>query len=231
MCTGGLCGVRTSLQHGSTLRPRRSPVHVASMTEVHSERLDVGPLESFRRAPAQTRHLRLVEPATFRSVVGHSPTGVSVVTTRDNDGCNHGITVSSYASLSLEPPLVLICIDRRSRIHRVLEAAPSYAVNILSADQELVACRFSSCADDRFAGIASSPGKSGDPLIGGALAYLECLIVDEYRGGDHSIFVGAVAYAEAREGLPLLRFRGEYTEPLGPCRIQVDVSTARNDIH
>lgn len=200
------------------------------MRKFRGERLDVGPLESFRRAPAQSDHSGLVEPSTFRAVLGHSPTGVSVVTTRDSDGCNHGITVSSYASLSLEPPLVLICIDRRSRIHRVLLAAPSYAVNILSADQELVARRFSSCADDRFAGTASYPGKSGDPLIGGALAYLECLIVDEYRVGDHSIFVGAVAYAEAREGLPLLRFRGEYTEPLGPCRILADVSSLRNDI-
>jgi flavin reductase (DIM6/NTAB) family NADH-FMN oxidoreductase RutF len=201
------------------------------MTGMRRERLEVGPLESIRRAPAQSHHSGLVEPATFCAVLGHSPTGVSVVTTRDSDGCNHGITVSSYASLSLEPPLVLICIDRRSRIHRVLLAAPSYAVNILSADQELVARRFSSCADDRFAGITSYAGKSGDPLIGGALAYLECLIVDEHRGGDHSIFVGAVAYAEAREGLPLLRFRGDYTEPLAPCRILADVSTARSDIH
>jgi flavin reductase (DIM6/NTAB) family NADH-FMN oxidoreductase RutF len=188
------------------------------MTELSSERLDVSPFESFQQPRAQSPQTGLVEVATFRAVVAHSPTGVSVVTTRDNDGCHHGITVSSYASLSLDPPLVLICIDRRSRIYRALTATHSFAVNILSADQELVARRFASRVDDRFAGVAASPGKSGDLLIVGALAYLECLLVDEFRGGDHSIFVGAVACAEAREGLPLLHFRGEYTAPVAPQR-------------
>lgn len=205
-------------------------VRDAHMTQLRSERLDDSPLESFRLAPGQSPQSGLVAATTFRSVVGHSPTGVAVVTTRDDNGRHHGITVSSYASLSLEPPLVLICIDRRSRIYLALTAARTFSVNILSADQEALARRFASRVDDRFADIAASPGESGDLLIAGVLAYLECVLVDEFRGGDHSIFVGAVSRAKAREGLPLLHFRGRYTEPVGHRKVRADASDVCDDI-
>jgi flavin reductase (DIM6/NTAB) family NADH-FMN oxidoreductase RutF len=154
----------------------------------------------------------LVDATSFRTVLGHSPTAVSVVTTRDADGCNHGITVSSYASLSLEPPLVLACIDCRARIHQVLCSATSFSISVLNAEQESVARRFSSHSDDRFAGIACTVGCSGNALITDALAHLECELVDRHEAGDHSIIIGAVKFARARTGRPLLHFRGAYTE-------------------
>jgi flavin reductase (DIM6/NTAB) family NADH-FMN oxidoreductase RutF len=157
----------------------------------------------------------LVDAASFRTVLGHSPTAVSVVTTRDADGCNHGITVSSYASLSLDPPLVLACIDRRARIHQVLCSATSFSISVLNAEQECVARRFASHSDDRFSGIASSQGCSGNVLITDALAHLECELVDRHEAGDHSIIIGAVKFARARAGRPLLHFRGAYTELAG----------------
>jgi len=184
------------------------------MTDVRVRELDVTPPGARATAPHKSTYSACVDPSTFCAVVGRSPSGVSVVTARDADGCSHGITVSSYASLSLDPPLMLICIDTRSRIHPVLSVARSFAVNILSADQESLACQFSSRTEDRFAGVLCSPGKSGDLLISDALAFLECRLVDAVRAGDHTIFIGAVSAAGAREGNPLLRYRGAYTEPL-----------------
>jgi Conserved protein/domain typically associated with flavoprotein oxygenases, DIM6/NTAB family len=176
--------------------------------------LDVNSLGAGVTAPDTSTYSTFMDASTFCAVVGHSPTGVSVVTARDADGCSHGITVSSYASLSLDPPLMLICIDARSRIHPVLSAARSFAVNILSAEQESVARQFSSRAEDRFAGVLCSVGQSGDLLISDALAFLECRLVDVVGAGDHTIFIGAVSAAGARDGNPLLRYRGAYTEPL-----------------
>jgi flavin reductase ActVB len=184
------------------------------MTDMRVGELDVISRGAGATAPDESTYSSFVDPSTFCAVVGHSPCGVSVVTARDADGCSHGITVSSYASLSLDPPMMLICIDTRSRIHPVLSVARSFAVNILSAEQESLARQFSSRADDRFAGIRCSPGKSGDLLIADALAFLECRLVNAVRAGDHTIFIGAVSAAQARDGTPLLRYRGAYTEPL-----------------
>lgn len=183
------------------------------MTDMRVRDLDVTALGADVMTPEKSARSAFVDPSTFCAVLGHSPCGVSVVTARDADGCSHGITVSSYASLSLDPPLMLICIDARSRIHPVLSVAHSFAVNILSAEQEWLARQFSSRADDRFAGVSCSLGKSGDLLISDALAFLECRLVDAVRAGDHTIFIGAVSAAGAREGTPLLRYRGAYTEP------------------
>jgi flavin reductase (DIM6/NTAB) family NADH-FMN oxidoreductase RutF len=180
--------------------------------KARGELRDVASRDAPLRRMKAVHHRSLVDATTFRTVLGHSPTAVSVVTARDAEGCNHGITISSYASLSLEPPLVLACIDCRARIHQVLCSATSFSLSVLSADQERVARRFSSQCDDRFAGIASSPGNSGNMLITGALAHLECELVDKREGGDHSIIIGAVKFAQARTGRPLLHFRGSYTE-------------------
>jgi flavin reductase (DIM6/NTAB) family NADH-FMN oxidoreductase RutF len=171
----------------------------------------------------------LVDATSFRTVLGHSPTAVSVVTTRDADGCNHGITVSSYASLSLDPPLVLACIDRRARIHQVLCSATSFSISVLNAEQESVARRFSSHSDDRFEGIASLRGCSGNMLIADALAHLECELVTRHEAGDHSIIIGAVKFAQARAGRPLLHFRGAYTELAGDRERFAPVGSERSD--
>lgn len=184
-----------------------------NMTEMRVEDFDVDSVGSVVGAPEPSKGAGLVSASTFRAVVAHSPTGVGVVTARDSNGRHHGITVSSYVSLSLEPPLLLICIDGRSRIHRVLCAATSFAISILSIEQEPLARQFASRLEDRFAGVPCSPGKSGDLLISNAVAFIECVLVNTVRGGDHSIFIGAVSAAGARHGVPLLCHRGAYTEP------------------
>lgn len=175
------------------------------------EMRDVDSREAMLGGLNTLHHRSLVDATTFRMVLGHSPSAVSVVTARDAEGCNYGITISSYTSLSLEPPLVLACIDCRARIHQVLCVARSFSISVLSADQERVARRFASHCEDRFADIASFPAPSGNMLITGALAHIDCDLVDKHRGGDHSIIVGAVKFAQAQAGCPLLHFRGGYT--------------------
>jgi flavin reductase (DIM6/NTAB) family NADH-FMN oxidoreductase RutF len=173
---------------------------------------DRDPHEPLLERPESWRRRAPVDADTFRTVLGHSPTAVGVLTTRDADGCNHGITVSSYAALSLEPPLVLACIDHRARIQEVLRSAASFSISVLSADQEDIARRFSSRRANRFAGIATSHGLSGNMLISGALAHIECDLVDRVMGGDHFIIIGGVKIAQARPGRPLLHFCGAFKE-------------------
>lgn len=187
------------------------------MTQPDVRTRDRDPHESLLERPDPWRHRDPVDAVTFRTVLGHSATAVGVLTTRDADGFHHGITVSSYASLSLEPPLVLACIDRRARIQEVLCAATSFSISVLSADQELVARRFASRNEDRFAGVASSPGLSGNLLIAEALAHIECDLVDRVLGGDHFIIIGAVKLAHARAGRPLLHFCGAYKDLADRC--------------
>ena len=148
----------------------------------------------------------------FRRALGHFASGVTVVTTRPEEGQPLGITVSAFSSLSLEPPLVLICIDKRASLHDHLKEGSHFAVNILAEDQELVSRRFASKVEDRFEGLGYRVGETGAPLLSGALASIECRIVHAYPGGDHTIIVGEVLMADVREGRPLAYFRGGYVQ-------------------
>lgn len=150
-----------------------------------------------------------VDSAEFRRALGSFSSAVTVVTANDG-GDRWGITVTSFCSLSLDPPLVLICIDRRARMHDPLRRASSFAVNFLAADQEHVSRRFASHQDDPFRDLPTTPGKLGAPVIEGCLAGVECTIVEMLPGGDHTIFVGQVEATWCGEGLPLLYFRGRY---------------------
>jgi 3-hydroxy-9,10-secoandrosta-1,3,5(10)-triene-9,17-dione monooxygenase reductase component len=131
-----------------------------------------------------------IDSALFRSVLGRFATGVTVVTTRDAEGRDHGMTVSAFSSVSLDPPLVLCCIERRTAMHAVLERAQTFAVNILSASQEALSRRFSEREHERFDGIGYERGQSGAALLEGVLGYLECRIVARHEAGDHTIVVG-----------------------------------------
>jgi flavin reductase (DIM6/NTAB) family NADH-FMN oxidoreductase RutF len=155
-----------------------------------------------------------VDVETFRSLLGRFASGVTVVTLRDAEGRDHGLTVTAFASLSLEPPLVLVCIDRAASIHDAFTRASTFAVNILAADQEPLARRFAAAAPaDRFEGVGFARGATGAPLLDDALAHLECRVTQRVDGGDHSIFLGEIeAGASARHGLPLLYYRGGYAE-------------------
>jgi 3-hydroxy-9,10-secoandrosta-1,3,5(10)-triene-9,17-dione monooxygenase reductase component len=152
-----------------------------------------------------------VDAATFRHALGRFPSGVTVVTVRGDDGRDYGMTVSAFASLSLAPPLVLVCIGDDATIAGAVAAAGHFAVSVLSQDQESLARRFADTSADRFAGKAVARGVGGLALLDGAVAHLQCEIVARHRGGDHTIVVGEVIAASTVEGgRPLIYELGEY---------------------
>jgi len=152
-----------------------------------------------------------VDHDTFRTLLSRFLSGVTVVTTSDDEGRPHGMTVSSFCSLSLEPPLVLVCIDRTASMHDLLTSAETFAVNILAGDQEVLSRRFADVGiEARFDGVSWSPSSAG-PLIDGAHATLECRRVARHPGGDHTIIIGEVlGGSTALRGSPLLYYRGGY---------------------
>jgi flavin reductase (DIM6/NTAB) family NADH-FMN oxidoreductase RutF len=146
----------------------------------------------------------------FRQALGHFAAGVTVVTSKCEDEQPRGITVSAFSSLSLDPPLVLICIDKRASLHDHLKEGSHFAVNLLAESQELVSRRFASKEANRFEGVGYSEGLTNSPLLDGALASIECRVVHAYPGGDHTIFVGEVEATRVSDSKPLLYFRGGY---------------------
>lgn len=151
-----------------------------------------------------------IDKDLFRAVLGRFATGVTIVTVREANGRPHGMTVSAFASVSLDPTLVLICIDRSATLAPHLPAIDHFAVNVLTAQQEELSRRFANDLDDRFDGIGYSIGKSGAPILENVLAWLECRVVEQHAAGDHVIVIGEVERAEAHSGTPLLYFRGGY---------------------
>jgi flavin reductase (DIM6/NTAB) family NADH-FMN oxidoreductase RutF len=152
----------------------------------------------------------MIDRDLFRAVLGRFASGITVITTRDADGTPHGMTVSAFSSLSLDPPLVLVCIANEATMAPLMARTPSFAVNILSAGQEAVSRRFSGKFDDRFAGIGYHDGELGDPVLEDVLAWMQCRIVARHDAGDHVIVVGQVEQAGATDGKPLLYYRGGY---------------------
>jgi flavin reductase (DIM6/NTAB) family NADH-FMN oxidoreductase RutF len=159
----------------------------------------------------------------FRQVLGHLPTGVTIITTIDADGRPTGLTASAVTSLSLEPPLILICVSQRAQSYSALAGAGRFAVNILALGQEDLSRRFATTAPgaEKFQGVPYRTGALGVPLLHGALADLECTTAHVYPGGDHTIFVGRVEAgrpAPVEEMEPLLYYRGKYRRLDGPGR-------------
>ena len=148
----------------------------------------------------------------FRSAMSRFASGVTIVTTRTEDRKPNGLTVSSFASLSLEPPLVLVCIDKHASIHDLLLEGRYFAVNVLAEDQEILSRRFASRDTDRFSGTGYVDGMTGVPILSDVLAAIECRIVHTYPGGDHTIVVGEVEHAIVHDGKPLVYFRGGYAQ-------------------
>lgn len=146
----------------------------------------------------------------FRSALGRFASGVTVLTMRDAEGTDHGMTATAFSSLSLDPPLVLVCVDRSASMAGPLEQATHLAVNLLARGQEEISRRFADKDVDRFAGIAVVRGIGEVPLIDGAIAQLQCRIHARHPGGDHVIVVGEVLDAQAHEGEPLIYHRGRY---------------------
>ena len=152
-----------------------------------------------------------VNEEQFRSALGRFAVGVTVITTHSADGGDHGMTVSAFCSLSLQPPLILVCIDKTASIYDIITTAPNFAVNVLSMSQEPVARRFSVVDIDRFEGVGFSRGRGEIPVIDDAVTVLECRRTASYDGGDHTIIIGEVEEARWNDsGRPLLYYRGGY---------------------
>lgn len=148
----------------------------------------------------------------FRSVLGRFPSGVTVVTTKAADGSDQGMTVSAFSSVSLEPPLVLICIEKTASVYEALMRAPGFVVNILSAKQEQIARRFSIVDIDRFEGIGFSRTRNGIVVLDDVLGMIECNRVALHDAGDHTVIVAEVEATRAENGSPLIYYRGGYAQ-------------------
>jgi flavin reductase (DIM6/NTAB) family NADH-FMN oxidoreductase RutF len=146
----------------------------------------------------------------LRRIMGQFATGVTILTTRDAAGAVYGLTANAVSSLSLVPPLLLICIDRKAESFPHFLASRVFAMNILSTAQEELSGRFAKSGGDKFAGVSYRLGTLGAPLLDGALAWAECRIVVTHEAGDHVIHVGEVEAADAPGGDPLLFFQGRY---------------------
>lgn len=147
----------------------------------------------------------------FRHVMGHFTTGVTVVTSRRPDGSPCGLTANSVASVSLDPVLVLVCLDRAAASHSCVIGGGAFAVCILGSDAERVARLFSEGERaERFAEAPWRTEATGSPVLEDALAWLDCRVEAVYEAGDHSIVVGEVRACAAKDGDPLVFYRGDY---------------------
>jgi flavin reductase (DIM6/NTAB) family NADH-FMN oxidoreductase RutF len=162
--------------------------------------------------PATTGEYRTGhDPRTLRDALGCFATGVTVVTCVDGDGRPFGLTANSFTSVSLDPPLLLVCIARNATSARALIAARHFAVNVLQTRQQPASIRFSTRDEDRFGATPWSEGELGAPILQDSLGVFECASHAVHEGGDHHILVGEVVKASFDAGLdPLLYFRGRY---------------------
>ncbi len=149
--------------------------------------------------------------AALREVMRLCPTGVTVVTARLGPGRVIGMTATSFTSVSLDPPLVLVCVERASSSHEGLVGTATFCVNVLGSGQADLALRFSAEAGRRrFAGVPSRDASAGSPILEGSVAWLECEVVAVHPGGDHSIVVGRVLESGVSGGEALAFYRGAY---------------------
>jgi flavin reductase len=144
-----------------------------------------------------------------RKILGHFATGVTVVTTGGIAGL-HGMTANAVASLSLDPPLVLVAVDKRALTLEHLKKNRCFAVNILRLDQEEISRRFAMPGPKDFSDLNTIGGATASPILSDCLAYLDCKVVDILPGGDHEIFIGEILAGEHHGGEPLLYFAGGY---------------------
>jgi flavin reductase (DIM6/NTAB) family NADH-FMN oxidoreductase RutF len=156
----------------------------------------------------------VIDADTFRSVLGRFASGITILTARDKKGGDHGMTASAFCSLSLNPPLVLFCVDHSASMHDLLLSHPTIGISILSSEQEPYSRRFAADENDRFDGIAFSRGERDVVLLDAALAHMECRIVEHHEGGDHTIFIAEIdrATPQATDGRPLMYYRGGYAQ-------------------
>lgn len=157
-----------------------------------------------------------IDSRQFRNALGCFGTGVTVVTTQPPGAPAIGITVNSFSSVSLDPPLVLWCLDKKSNTSAVFSAAHTFAINILGVDHQEISNRLARQGEHRLDGLAFKTSETGLPVLEGALAVFECDVESRHDAGDHIILVGRVTgFDHAANGQPLIYYRGGYAELAG----------------
>ena len=159
-----------------------------------------------------------VDPFEFRRVMGHFPTGVTVITTV-HEGRRHGMTANSVTSVSLDPALILVCLTRGARTALAIQKAGRCAVNFLREDQEEISRRFAAPLQDHFEGLQVEEGPDGLPILPESLAYLTCRTTEVVPAGDHDIVLAEVESAKTNGGNPLVFFLGGYRRLPGMGRL------------
>jgi flavin reductase (DIM6/NTAB) family NADH-FMN oxidoreductase RutF len=144
-----------------------------------------------------------------RRIMGRFATGVTVVTTRVGEAL-YGMTANAIASLSLDPPLVLVCVDKRAALFGALKQSRTFAMSILHEDQEHLSRRFATKGPKEFGDLSLTTAVTGAPIFTEALAWVDCKVADILPGGDHEIFLGEIVAGDHRDGRPLLHFHGDY---------------------
>jgi flavin reductase (DIM6/NTAB) family NADH-FMN oxidoreductase RutF/DNA-binding GntR family transcriptional regulator len=153
-------------------------------------------------------HEAIVEQQIFRDVIGRFASGVAVITTAV-DAARFGTTASAVTSLSMEPPMVLVCLNKTSQTRAAVLEAGVFCVNILAEGQQELAFQFAG-KGDKFAGVSCDAGRNGTPVLRGILAHLECTVTETVTGGTHTVFLGRVTTARGAEGTPLTYYRGRF---------------------
>jgi flavin reductase (DIM6/NTAB) family NADH-FMN oxidoreductase RutF len=151
-----------------------------------------------------------IDKNQLRQVMGHFATGVTIITTLNKDGQLHGLTANAFTSVSLEPPLLLISVDKKAESYPAFEESKVFTVNILADGQEALSRKFAVSGGNKFEGVAYRRGANGAAVLEGTLAHIECTLYAAYDGGDHSLYLGEIQEAETREGKPLVFYRGGY---------------------
>ena len=156
-----------------------------------------------------------ITASDFRSALGTFATGVTIITV-DHDGEVHGMTANAFSSVSLDPMLILVCVDHRARTHAHLHSRKRFGINVLRSDQQAISEYYARAFENHQraeeAGATFERTAHGTPVLQGGLAYLECRLQSAQPAGDHTIFIAEVEDVVVREGEPLLFFRGRYRE-------------------
>lgn len=154
--------------------------------------------------------LAAVQQQHFRRACSKFATGITILTVLDESGNPHGMTVNSFTSVSLTPPLVLVCIDMRTRLLDLFREGCHFGVSVLNEAQQELSARFARSGEGRFDGVPWDRGESGVPLLPGAIAVMECAVTRIVEAGDHAILLGEVQQASWGEGQPLIYFNSGY---------------------
>ena len=151
-----------------------------------------------------------IDPRELRNAMGLFATGVTVITTKDATGKPFGLTANAFSSLSLDPPLLLVCVDKKVDCYACFDESKVFVVNFLASKQEELSTRFATKGIEKFEGVSYTLGSLGVPLLDGALAHFECKVAAGYEGGDHTIYTGEIQTMATADVRPLLFYQGKY---------------------